>query len=213
VAARCSRRAGFATRLTVPGDWTRYYEATGTEPRATLLEALRRFDEEEPRERLAVDLGCGTGRDTVELLRRGWKVLALDATDEAIARLLARDDVSEEDRRRLQVRVSRFENAEWPAADLVNSSFALPFCPPADFLAVWERIDLSLKGGGRFSGHLFGDRDGWSDEDDMTFHSRAEVDALLARFDVELLDEVEEDGATAVGKRKHWHLFHVVARR
>jgi tellurite methyltransferase len=190
VAARCSRRAGFATRLTVPGDWTRYYEATGTEPRATLLEALRRFDEEEPRERLA-----------------------LDATDEAIARLLARDDVSEEDRRRLQVRVSRFENAEWPAADLVNSSFALPFCPPADFLAVWERIDLSLKGGGRFSGHLFGDRDGWSDEDDMTFHSRAEVDALLARFDVELLDEVEEDGATAVGKRKHWHLFHVVARR
>ena len=213
MAARGPRRARSAGRLTVPGDWTRYYEATGTEPRPTLLEALRRFDEEGRRERFAVDLGCGTGRDTVELLRREWKVLALDGTDEAIERLLARDDLSGDDRRRLETRVSRFENAEWPAADLVNSSFALPFCPPGDFPALWERIERSLRPGGRFSGHLFGDRDGWSDEDDMTFHSRAEVDGLLARFEVELLDEVEEDGETAVGAEKHWHLFHVVARR
>jgi SAM-dependent methyltransferase len=197
----------------VGGDWTRYYEATGTEPRPTLLDALQRFDEEEPRERFAVDLGCGTGRDTVELLRRGWSVLALDSADEAIERLLAQDDLSEDDRRRLDVHLSRFENAEWPAADLVNSSFALPFCRPGDFPALWERIRHSLRPGGRFSGHLFGDRDGWSGEDDMTFHSRAEVDALLARFEVELLDEVEEDGQTAVGDEKHWHLFHVVVRR
>jgi SAM-dependent methyltransferase len=197
----------------VPADWTRYYEATGEEPRATLLEALRRFEEEEPRERFAVDLGCGTGRDTIELLRRGWRVLALDGTDEAIERLLARDDLSPDDRRRLETGVSRFEDAEWPAADLVNSSFALPFCAPGEFPAVWERVERSLRGGGRFSGQLFGDRDGWSGEDDMTFHSRAEVDALLSRFEVELLEEVEEDGETAVGDEKHWHLFHVVARR
>jgi tellurite methyltransferase len=197
----------------VPADWTRYYEATGTEARPTLLEALRRFDEEEPRGRFAVDLGCGTGRDTVELLLRGWNVLALDGTDEAIERLLARADLTEDDRRRLRTCVARFERAEWPAADLVNSSFALPFCPPGDFPAVWDRIEGSLRGGGRFSGQLFGDRDGWSGEEDMTFHSRAEVEALLSRFEVELLDEVEEDGATAVGDEKHWHLFHVVARR
>ena len=213
MAARGARRARSAGRLSVPADWTRYYEATGTDARPTLLEALRRFDEEEPRTRFAVDLGCGTGRDTVELLRRGWKVLALDGTYAAIERLLARDDLSEDERRRLEVRVSRFEKADWPAADLVNSSFALPFCPPGDFPAVWERIGRSLRGGGRFCGQLFGDRDGWSGEDDMTFHSRAEVEALLSHFEVELLDEVEEDGATAVGDEKHWHLFHVVARR
>jgi tellurite methyltransferase len=197
----------------LPADWTRYYEAGGTEPRPTLLEALRRFEEDEPRERVAVDLGCGTGRDTVELLRRGWSVLALDATDEAIERLLARDDLSSEDRRRLQTRVARFERADWPAADLVNSSFALPFCRPGDFPAVWERIERSLRAGGRFSGQLFGDRDGWSGEGDMTFHSRSELETLLSRFEVELLDEIEEDGETAVGDAKHWHLYHVVARR
>jgi tellurite methyltransferase len=196
----------------VSSDWTEYYEAAGQEPRTTLVEALRRFDQEDPRERFAVDLGCGAGRDAVELLRRGWRVLAVDGTAEAIDRLRALD-LSDDERGRLETRVSRFENAVWPPADLVNSSFALPFCPPGDFPAVWERIEQSLAPGGRFSGHLFGDRDEWSDEDDMTFQTRAQAEALLSRFEVELFDEVEEDGETAVGEPKHWHLFHVVARR
>ena len=36
---------------------------------------------------LAVDLGAGTGRDTAELLRRGWRVIAIDREPEAIDRL------------------------------------------------------------------------------------------------------------------------------
>jgi SAM-dependent methyltransferase len=210
--ARRARAAGRLSGASVPTDWTRYYDAAGTEARPTLLEALRRFDEEEPRGRFAVDLGCGTGRDTVELLRRGWSVRAVDATAEAIERLEARHDLSDDERRRLETRVSRFEDAEWPGAELVNSSFALPFCPPNAFPAVWERIERSLRGGGRFCGQLFGERDGWSGADDMTFQSRDELDALLSGFEVELLDELEEDGATAVGEPKRWHLFHVVAR-
>jgi tellurite methyltransferase len=193
-------------------DWTKYYDAVALEPRTTLLEALRRFDEEGSRERFAVDLGCGTGGDTVELLRRGWRVLALDGQAEAIDRLRALE-LSEGERGRLETRVSRFETTEWPPADLVNSSFALPFCRPGDFPALWERIEHSLRPGGRFSGHLFGDRDEWSNEDDMTFQTRAEAEALLSRFEVELFDEVEEDSETAVGEPKHWHFFQVVARR
>lgn len=194
-------------------EWTAYYEAAGDEPRSTLLEALRRFDGEERRERFAVDLGCGSGRDTLELLRRGWSVLAIDGTAEAIERLGARLGLDASERQRLETRVARFEDAEWPAADLVNSSFALPFCPPEAFPALWRRIEGSLRAGGRFSGHLFGDRDGWSGEDELTFQTRGEVESLLAGFEVERLEEVEEDGSTATGKPKHWHLFHVVARR
>jgi tellurite methyltransferase len=95
----------------------------------------------------------------------------------------------------------------------VNSSFALPFCPPAVFPAVWQRIQTSLRPGGRFSGQLFGDRDGWSGEQDMTFQTRTQVETLLASFNVEQLEEIEEDGATATGRQKHWHLFHVIARK
>jgi tellurite methyltransferase len=194
------------------GDWRRYYEAAGDEPRETLLLALRRFDEEDPRDRFAVDLGCGTGRDTFELLRRGWRVLAIDGQAEAIDRLLARRDLPSSGER-LRTRVARFEEAEWPDADLVNSSFALPFCPPEAFDTVWRRIGSTLRPGGRFSGQLFGERDGWSGERELTFHTRSEVESLLGQFELERLDEVEEDGKTAVGTPKHWHLFHVVARK
>jgi SAM-dependent methyltransferase len=186
-------------------DWTRYYDAAGDEPRETLLEALAHFDEPG----VAVDFGCGTGRDTRELLRRGWHVLAIDAEEEAILRLRAAGG----DDPRLETRISRFEDATLPECDLVNSSFALPFCSPEHFDDVWTRIGNSLGQGGRFCGQLFGDRDGWSAERDMTFHTRADVERLLTSYDVERLDEVEVDSSTVVGDPKHWHLFHVVARK
>ena len=47
----------------------------------------------------------------------------------------------------------------------------------------------------------------------MTFLSRPEVEALLDGLEVERLDEIDRAGPTAVGKPKHWHLFHLVARR
>ena len=67
------------------GGWGRYYEvAKGGAPRETLRLALDLFESEGGEgERLAVDLGCGEGRDTLELLRRGWRVLAIDDEREA----------------------------------------------------------------------------------------------------------------------------------
>jgi hypothetical protein len=47
----------------------------------------------------------------------------------------------------------------------------------------------------------------------MTFLARSEVEALLAPLEIERLDEVEEDGTTARGAEKHWHLFHLVVRK
>jgi tellurite methyltransferase len=179
-----------------------------------LLLALDRFDAEPvaaDRDRLAVDLGCGEGRDTVELLRRGWRVLAVDNEPDAIARLGKR--VAAEDHERLEMLVSSFEDATWPAAALVNSSFALPFCAPELFADVWDRIVASLHAGGRFSGQLFGERDEWAGDPTLSVHGRSEVEDLLAPFAIERFDEVEEDGQTALGAPKHWHVFHIVARK
>lgn len=187
--------------------WERYYDASNDEPRETLLLALDRFGDRPPG-RLAVDLGCGAGRDAAELLRRGWRVVAIDAEEKGLARLRARPEAGPA----LETRRAHFEDAVWPTADLVNSSFALPFCVPDRFTEVWARILESLQPGGRFSGHLFGDRDGWA-TDGLTVHTRAEAEALLAAFELERFDEVEEDGHTALGVERHWHVFHVVARK
>ena len=40
-----------------------------------------------PADALAIDLGCGDGRDVVEILRRGWRVVAVDAEPEALRQL------------------------------------------------------------------------------------------------------------------------------
>jgi tellurite methyltransferase len=186
--------------------WTRYYEAAGTDPRPTLRAALERFGDTTG---LAVDLGCGAGRDTLALLERGWTVHAIDAEQEAIDRLLASAPQTDG----LHTQVASFVDARWPTCDLLNSSYALPFCDPADFTAVWARIVESIVPGGRFAGQLFGDRDEWRGEEGMTFHRRSEAEALFADFELEQFDEHDEDGTTAVGAQKHWHLFHVVARK
>jgi tellurite methyltransferase len=194
--------------------WVRFFDAAGAEPRETLLLSLERYTAEgnEESEPLAVDLGCGTGRDSLELLRRGWRVLAIDAHPEALKRLREKAETLQL-AARLETLQSSFDAASWPRARLLNSSFALPFCAPDRFDDLWRRVVASLEGGGRFSGQLFGERDEWASNRELAFHTRTEAEALFDGFDLERFDEVEEDGQTALGEAKHWHLFHVVARR
>lgn len=185
--------------------FNRYLDATkGRPPRETMLQALDLF--EVPG--LAVDLGCGAGRDALPMLERGWRVLGIDSNPEAIKRLREASG----DNPKLETLVAAYDAAAWPACELVNSSFALPFCPKETFAAVWRRIVDSLKPGGVFAGQLFGPNDDFAKRGVVVL-SRAEVEALLVGLDVVRLDEVEEDGKTAVGEGKHWHIFHIVARK
>lgn len=192
--------------------WSDYYKAVeGRPPRDTLLAALERFEAAPAidHSRFAIDLGCGEGRDTIEILRRGWRVLGIDSNPEAIERLLGREDLPNIEH--LQTCVAKFEEAQWPEADLVNASFCLPFCSPESFPQLWSKIVDSLVPGGRFSGQLFGERDSWATIYGRTHHTRAEVEAMLQPFEIEMLNEEEHDGFTAVGQPKHWHIFHIVA--
>ena len=181
--------------------WQRYYAAAGEAPRETLLEALARFEEEGQPPGLAVDLGCGAGRDTFELLRRGWRVVAVDAETRAIELLLDHPDVASH-HDRLETVVARLAEADWPEAVLVNASFSLPFCPPAEFERTWQRVVDSLAHGGRFCGQLFGERDGWAPADNLTFHSRAQVEELLAGLDVETAGRARAGWAHRRGRRE-----------
>lgn len=196
-------------------DWRVYYQRTGHRPpRETLLDALSRFEGEDQTDSggRAVDLGCGGGRDTIEMMRRGWSVLAIDAQNSAIETLLDRPELAEFGVLP-ETQAARFEQARWSAADLVNSSFALPLCPKADFMAMWQRIFDSLRPGGRFSGQLYGDRDQWFGDPSNTHFTLSEVQDLLQPYEVELFREEETDSVTPRGTAKHWHIYHVVARK
>jgi hypothetical protein len=96
---------------------------------------------------------------------------------------------------------------------LVNSSFAMPLCEPAAFHDLWQRIRAALPAGGRFSGQWYGVRDSWHGRPGMTFVAKDEAVALLEGLEIEMFDEEESDGVTPRGNAKHWHIFHVVARK
>ena len=196
-------------------NWPDYYNAvTSRTPRNTLLTALANFDSEitdVDSSLFAVDLGCGEGRDTAEILRRGWRVLAIDGEAEGINRLLNNPEINHQG---LQTRVVKFENLVLPeSVDLINASFALPFCPPEYFPKLWASIIISLRGGGRFCGHLFGNRDSWAIIPSMNHHNRQQIEELLQDFAIEMLEEEEHPGKTVTGVDKYWHIFHIVVRK
>lgn len=208
-------------------DWPAYFDAVAGNPaRDTLLEALRLFDEDGPvdGELLGVDLGCGSGRDSVEMLRRGWRVVAIDGSEDGLARLGAHGALPPDAASRLRTVHADFIGLDLAAvapegADLVNASFSLPFCPPEHFGALWGQIGRTLDRAAargrraRFAGQFFGDRDEWKVIRERVHHTRTEVERLLEGFDLEKFEETEKDGNDAFGNPKHYHVFHVVARR
>jgi SAM-dependent methyltransferase len=199
-------------------EWSEYLDAVrGMGPRETCVMAMEAFEREGGAAgKLAVDLGAGDGRDTVELLRRGWRVLAVDASGDAIDRLNRRLGEMGEMVKRLTVRRESFVTVEIPRCELVNASFAIPHCTREEFGPMWARIVAAIAPGGRFAGQLFGVRDEWTRATDgiaRVFHSRGQVEELLRPFAIEHLDEVERPGKTSVGYPKYWHVFHIVARK
>ncbi len=191
--------------------WAAYYDKLRDRPpRRTVLAALDLFGTTDA-DALATDLGCGDGRDVVEMVRRGWNVIAVDSEPAALQQLAARHMP---DAGRVTPIAARLEEVPLPiAVKWVNSSFAMPLCEPPRFGDLWTRIRDALPVGGRFSGQWYGQRDSWNGRPGLTFLDRAAAEALLEGFDIEMFDEEEADSVTPRGNPKHWHIFHIVARK
>jgi tellurite methyltransferase len=196
-------------------DWPAYYEVTMGRPAwPTTTAAIELFATEgghRSRPRLAVDLGCGAGRDARELLRAGWRVLAVDREPAAIDALVAA--TPSEHRTRLETLVADLAGFAIPPCDLVNANLCLQFLDARAYAAAWAAIRSALPPGGRVSALVFGDRDEAATDPAMTCPSPRSIRARIRGFDVERWTEREEDGETALGEPHHIHLIELVARR
>jgi len=195
--------------------WSRYYAVTVDRPAwATIRSAIERFaadDADSNRDRFAVDLGCGAGRDARELLRAGWRVLAIDREPAAIAALAAATPADL--RPNLEAVVADLAGVAVPRCDLVNASLSLPFLAPDAFWVAWGRVLEALPVGGRVAAMLFGDRDASAGDPGMTCPSPDSIRASLSRFDIEDWLDRDEDTETALGEPHHFHRVELVARR
>jgi tellurite methyltransferase len=196
-----------------PSDFLPYYQMiANVGPSKLLLEALALVENDTDlvTPAFAVDLGCGTGKDTAELLRLNWTVLAIDFSADGIASLLARPEATTF-KNSLETRVASFADTAWSDATMVVSLLALPYCPPAQFDSVWEAMSSSLKTGGYFVGQLFG-RGQYADASYITHLTRAQVDELLLGFTVIKLEEVDRE-VTHEGETMRYHYFDIIAKR
>lgn len=197
--------------------WSRYYAVTVDRPAwETVRFAIKRFAADadgagrEPQP-FAVDLGCGAGRDTRELLRAGWRVLAIDREPAALEAL--RVATSEELRGHLDTKVGDLTDVDIPTCDLVNASLSLPFLAPDRFWAAWERALAAARVGSRVAAMLFGDRDASAGDPEMTCPSPDTIRSSLGAFEIEHWVDQEEDTQTALGEPHHFHRVELVARR
>jgi len=196
--------------------WQRYYDVTVDRPAwETVRIAIANFaaeDAPQRHERLAVDLGCGAGRDVRELLRAGWRVVAIDRESSGL--LILEQKTPPEARERLVTQRSELAQVEIPAADLINASLSLPFLTEPDFWSAWRRMLSAVGPGGRVSAMVFGDLDESVGDPQMTFVNPAGFRATLEPdFAIEHWADVEEDTTMALGQPHHLHRVDVVARR
>lgn len=197
------------TYTTSPKGWGDYVEKARVLPPSDLLIASLDWGATTPPpSMLAIDIGCGSGRDSLELLKRGWSVHAIDGEESGLEAL--REDSGSP--ASLTTQLARFEEIHsLPPAGLIHAAFSLPFCPPSHFRTFWSVILDALLPGALLSAHLFGDRDECSQNFYLSIFSREEVEELLTPIKVLSLDEQEYQGPNISGALKQWHLFSITA--
>lgn len=187
-------------------DWAEFYEITQNRPPSKLLvKALEYLTYKNK----AIDIGGGALKDTRYLLSLGFDVTIIDQ-----AQLMA-VEAKKIKSDKLHYFITSFDKFHFPedAFDIASAIYSLPFNPPETFDGVFENVKKSLKKDGIFCGQLFGDRDGWSKNPEMTFCTKAEAQELLKDMETISFEEEERDGTLANGTPKHWHVFHFIAKR
>lgn len=186
--------------------WEEYVAKTkNAKPRPLLVKAADLVKEKNE----ALDLGSGAMNDVRYLVTQGFKhVTAVDS--EPVATEIIKNFPSD----KVSYVISTFENFDFEENkyDLVNSQYSLPFNPKESFDRVIASIIKSLKPGGVFTGQFFGERDEWNTPGaNMTFINKDKAQRVLSNLKIVEFNEEDQEGNTAAGKMKHWHIFHFIA--
>lgn len=184
-------------------DWTNYQNETyGDDVCKLLIEFLDNYKIDN-----AIDLGCGSGNETVYMIKNGIKVLAID-------RQLNQDFIlnrlSDSEKQLISFKKSSFEDVELPKTKLLTAFFSIPFCNPNNFDELWTKIYNSIEDNGYFVGQLFGDRDAWNVVESINTFSIDKVNEYLKNYNIIKLEEIEY---VRESDNKKWHFYDIMAQK
>lgn len=182
--------------------WTEYQESTyRTKPNYLTVYLANNLSFN-----TVIDLGCGSGNDTVYLLKKGKKVTAIDAylNEDYILNRITNETINN-----LTMIKDTMENIQLPKSDVILSLFVLPFCNPSQFNEVWQKVTSSINKNGYLVSNLFGERDHHKEFNRPTF-TKDEVLDLLKDFEIIKWKEQEY---TRESDNTHWHYYDFIARK
>lgn len=158
---------------------------------------------------VVLDIGAGAGADSLQFARRGWTVHAYDSDDTLAARLV------ENERMPGSVHFHQVDIAEvdeFPAAQIVYSTYTLGLLGPEALRETWAKLVAALPRGGVMAVDLFGTNDTWADRSDVATLPLHEIDEMFQGFQVIDRTVRDEDGRFLADK-KHWHVITTLARK
>ena len=184
-------------------DWTNYQTKTyGDDVCKLLIDFLDKYKVDN-----AIDLGCGSGNETVYMVKSGIEVLAID-------RQLNKDFIlnrlSDDEKKLISFKEGSFENIELPKTQLLTAFFSIPFCNPNNFDELWTKIYNSIVDNGYFVGQLFGDRDAWNVVESINTFSIDKVKEYLKNYNIIKLEEIEY---VRESDNKKWHFYDIIAQK
>ena len=119
-------------------DINKYYENTEN---ALPNSIVKQFIEMNIKPQKAIDLGCGTGRDTIYLIKNGWEVLSIDRED---TRKFILNKLDDEGIKKFRFEIQNFENIKLEKNNLLVANFSIPFCDKDGFDEFWIKITDSI---------------------------------------------------------------------
>ena len=167
-----------------------------------LVDFLNTYDVE-----TAIDLGCGSGNETVYMIKKGIKVTSID---KELNKNYILNRLSMEERKLLRLHQESFENIELPKTELIVAIFSIFFCNPKEFDKLWDKIYNALEEDGYFVGQLLGDRDDWNKEESINTFSIEQVKGYLKKYEIIKLQEREYIREI---DNKKWHFYDIVAKK
>lgn len=120
------------------GDIQKYYENTEN---ALPHPMVKKFINMNNNPKYAIDLGCGAGRDTIYLIKNGWKVLSIDKEN---TREIISSKLNNEELKNFNFECQDFENIELEKNNLLVANFSIPFCNKDYFNEFWNKISNSI---------------------------------------------------------------------
>lgn len=158
----------------------------------------------------ALDLGAGTGSDSVWMIENGFSVIALDK------------DASKLRANELLTNKATIVEQSWDeyvftpdSLNLIVAQNTFPFLSREKAERVIADAISALKSGGFICYTLFGPNDAWAHKEDMHFVPYEEALTFAQQFPVELFFRSNEIGygTTMRGDMKFWEIHRIILKK